>query len=169
MVMTLLKWIAIVLIAVVVLGILAGRMGWLQGSTPARLGVKDGRLEPPSTRPNSVSSQARLHPDHPQLAYASIEPLAITGDGATTLSRIATLVQGMPGGRVVKQDSAYLYATFETRLMRYVDDVEFWLDPAGGVIQVRSASRLGYRDRGVNRARVEAIRAALKGAPGGGG
>ena len=42
--------------------------------------------------------------------------------------------------------------------MRYVDDVEFWLDPARGAIELRSASRVGYGDRGLNRARIEALR-----------
>jgi uncharacterized protein (DUF1499 family) len=45
--------------------------------------------------------------------------------------------------------------------MRYTDDVEFWFDPAAQVVQVRSASRLGYSDRGANRARIEALRARL--------
>lgn len=41
-----------------------------------------------------------------------------------------------------------------------MDDTEFQLDPSG-VIHVRSAARLGYSDLGVNRRRVEAIRAKL--------
>jgi len=47
--------------------------------------------------------------------------------------------------------------------MRFVDDTEFWFDPAAGVIHVRSASRVGSKDFGVNRARIEAIRARLNG------
>ena len=45
--------------------------------------------------------------------------------------------------------------------MKFVDDTEFWYDPAAQVVQVRSASRVGRRDFGVNRARVESIRAQL--------
>ena len=48
--------------------------------------------------------------------------------------------------------------------MRFVDDVEFWADPASGVVHVRSASRVGRKDFGVNRARIEAIRGRLAGA-----
>jgi uncharacterized protein (DUF1499 family) len=48
-----------------------------------------------------------------------------------------------------------------TRLMRFVDDAEFYLDEKAGVIHVRSASRLGSSDFGVNRARIESIRAKL--------
>ena len=59
----------------------------------------------------------------------------------------------------------YLHAQFETRLMKYVDDVEFWFDPKANVVQVRSASRVGRKDFDVNRQRVEAIRASLASAP----
>jgi uncharacterized protein (DUF1499 family) len=159
--MTMLKWLVLLLVAVAVVGILAGRLGWLQGAEPKGLGVRDGKLRPPSGKPNSVSSQAALHPDHPRLGYASIDPLPMTGGAEATLDRIAGIVASMPGSRVVKREAGYLYAVFETKLMRYHDDVEFWADPAAGVVHVRSASRVGYSDRGVNRQRVEAIRRAL--------
>jgi uncharacterized protein (DUF1499 family) len=63
---------------------------------------------------------------------------------------------------VVEARADYLRATFTTRLMKFTDDVEFWLDPAAGVVQVRSASRLGRKDFGTNRARVEALRTQLQ-------
>ena len=63
--------------------------------------------------------------------------------------------------RSVESRGDYLYAQYTSRLMKFVDDVEFWFDPAAGVVQVRSASRLGEKDFGVNRARVESIRQAL--------
>jgi uncharacterized protein (DUF1499 family) len=62
---------------------------------------------------------------------------------------------------VIRHDTGYLYAEFRSRLLGYVDDVEFVHDAAAGVIHVRSASRLGRRDFGVNRDRVEAIRARM--------
>ena len=49
----------------------------------------------------------------------------------------------------------------QTKLLKFVDDFEVWFDPTAGVVQVRSASRIGRKDLGVNRARVEALRAAL--------
>jgi uncharacterized protein (DUF1499 family) len=161
MLLSTLKWFAIFVSAMAVLGIGAGRLGWLQGHAPTDLGVRDGRLKAPSDKPNSVSSQAHLHPDHPRLAYATIEPLSVGSDSAVAMARIAATVSGMRGAQVVKHEPGYVYATFETKVMRYVDDVEFWFDPASGLVQVRSASRLGYSDRGVNRVRIEAIRAAL--------
>jgi len=68
----------------------------------------------------------------------------------------------MDGAKVVKSEPDYLYAQFTTKLMKYVDDVEFWYDPAAKVIQVRSASRVGRGDLGVNRKRIEAVRSALE-------
>jgi uncharacterized protein (DUF1499 family) len=65
----------------------------------------------------------------------------------------------MPGIRVVEQRPDYLRAEAETRWMRFTDDLEFWFDPGRKVIELRSASRLGRKDFGVNRERIEAIRA----------
>ena len=67
----------------------------------------------------------------------------------------------MPGASVVESKPGYLYVRFTTRWLKFVDDTEFWADPAAGVVQVRSASRLGKKDFGANRARIEAIRASL--------
>ena len=79
----------------------------------------------------------------------------------TTLDRIEAIINGMEGGEIVKKEPGYLYAQFTTRIMKYVDDAEFWFDPAENVIQVRSASRLGSGDFGVNRKRIEFIREKL--------
>ncbi len=144
-----------------VVALAGGPLGWWQGRPPIDLGVKDGRLKAPSKAPNSVSSQALLHPGHPMQQAAMIAPLPWTGDAAATLARLRRVVEAMPGAQVVDQRPDYLYARFRTRLMGYVDDAEFWADPAEGVIQVRSASRLGRKDFDVNRQRIEAIRVAL--------
>jgi uncharacterized protein (DUF1499 family) len=153
-----LKWIAIVVLVLVLAAILAGRFGWLQGRAPADLGVRDGRLKPPARTPNSVSSQARLYPQHPRHAEAQIEPLHYTGDPRAAFARLKAVVEAMPGAAVQRSEPGYLYATYTTPLMRFVDDVEFALDPAAGVIEVRSASRLGHGDRGLNRERIEDLR-----------
>ena len=125
------------------------------------LGVQAGRLKAPSLTENSVSSQAGLYPDHPQRRYAETLPLALRGDGRATIAKLKGLVQATPGARLVKSEPDYLYAQYTTPVMKFVDDVEFWYDPEARTIQVRSASRLGKRDLGVNRARVEAVRKAL--------
>jgi uncharacterized protein (DUF1499 family) len=159
--MAIVKWLLIIIILAGAAGVLAGRLGLLKGKPPSDLGVHEGRLKPPSRTPNSVSSQAKLYPDHPQRTYASIDPLQLNGDSSTTLDRIEAIINGMEGGEIVKKEPGYLYAQFTTRIMKYVDDAEFWFDPAENVIQVRSASRLGSGDFGVNRKRIEFIREKL--------
>jgi uncharacterized protein (DUF1499 family) len=159
-----LKMIAIGLgvLAVLVVGAIgAGQAGLYQGTAPGDLGVHDGRLKAPSATANSVSSQAALYPGHPQRQYADIAPLALRGDGPATIEKLRAVVAAMPGARIVSSQTDYLYAQYTTPLMKFVDDVEFWFDPAARVIQVRSASRVGRGDMGVNRKRIEAVRAAL--------
>jgi uncharacterized protein (DUF1499 family) len=153
--------ILIALAALVVLVFAAGQMGFLQGKPPADLGVNGGRLKRPSGTPNSVTSQADLFADHPMRDYARIAPLPGSGGAQASISRLRAVVERMPGAKVVEQRDDYLYARFETKALRFTDDAEFWYDPAAQAVQVRSASRLGRKDFGVNRARVEAIRAQL--------
>jgi uncharacterized protein (DUF1499 family) len=159
--MWLLKWIGIAVATLVVLAVLGGQLGFLKGQPAARLGVTDGKLAPPAKTPNSVSSQANLWPDAPRHQEAQIAALTAQGDAAATMAKLKSIVEKTPGAQVVESRSDYLYAQYTSRLMKFVDDVEFWFDPTAGVVQVRSASRLGEKDFGVNRARVESIRQAL--------
>jgi uncharacterized protein (DUF1499 family) len=155
-----LAWLAVLLIVVPILLLIAGQLGWLKGRPPANLGVRDGRLKPPSRTPNSVSSQAQLHDASRYLVdYARIEPLRYAGDGAAALARIKRILDESAGAKVIESKPDYLYAQFTSRWLKFVDDVEFWLSPSGGVIHLRSASRIGRKDFGANRARIEAIRA----------
>ena len=161
--MVILKWLLISALVLVLASIGAGRLGLLQSSAPQDLGVRNGRLKPPSETPNSVSSQAALYPEHPRHADAQIAPLHYQGDATAAMARLQTLVEETEGARLVKSEPGYLYATYTTPLMHFVDDVEFWLDPAAGVIQVRSASRIGHGDMGANRKRIEALRSRFEG------
>ena len=156
-----LKWTVISLLALVAGAIAAGQLGWLQGNAPNDLGVRNGKFKGLSPTENCVSSQAGLYPDHPQRQYAAIAPLALRGSGPETIAKLQKIVASMDGARLVKSAPDYLYAQYTTPLMKYVDDVEFWFDPTAQVIQVRSASRIGRGDRGLNRQRVEAVRSAL--------
>ena len=160
--MFIIKWLVIVVLLLTVMAAAAGQLGFLQGTAPTDLGTRDGKLKPPSMTENSVTSQAALYPDHPQRKYADIAPLPLEGDGPATLAKIKAIVEGMDGAKVVKSEPGYLYAQFTSKLMKFVDDVEFWFDPAANAIQVRSASRVGRGDMGVNRKRIEAVRAALE-------
>ena len=138
---------------------MAGQLGMLAGTAPEGLGVRDGRLKPPALTPNSVSSQAALYPDHPQRANADIRPIAYTGDAQEAWTRLGILLDETPGCVVVTREAGYLYTQWTTRRLKFTDDVEFLLDPVASVIHVRSASRLGSKDFGVNRSRVEVLRA----------
>lgn len=157
--MHLVIWIALAVVAV----LLAARIGVFSGKAPTNIGVRDGKLKPPATTPNSVTSQADLWPEAPRKDDARIAPIALQGDGKATIAKIAKVIEDLPGSHIVERRDDYLYAQFTTPLMRFVDDVEFWFDPAAGVVQVRSASRVGRKDFGVNRSRIENIRARLGG------
>ncbi|MEO8038050.1 MAG: DUF1499 domain-containing protein [Betaproteobacteria bacterium] len=129
-------------------------MGLLSGKRPADLGVRDGRLKPPPSSPNCVSSQATG-------GYHAIAPLAYRGSAGAAMKALADLVRASARTRIVTQTTDYLYAEYESALLGFVDDVEFWFPPGTKVIHVRSASRLGYSDLGANRARIEDIRTRL--------
>jgi uncharacterized protein (DUF1499 family) len=134
-----------------------GHMGLLSGTRPDGLGFAAGRFKPCSWKPNCVSSTA----DPKQDAGHHIAPIAFAGDAAAAWARLSALVRAMPRTSAIREDYGYLQVEVRSRLMGFTDDVEFALDASAGVIHVRSASRLGVRDFGVNRARVEAIRAAF--------
>lgn len=161
--MKLVAWAAVTVALLAVLLLVVGQLGLLAGTAPKRLGVTNGRLKPPSNTPNSVSSQTSLYPDHAQFSYAAMQPLAVQGDGTVTMRKIAALLQGMPGTSLVSDEPDYLYAQCSTPVLKFADDVEFWLDIPAGLIHFRSASRLGRKDFGVNRARIEAVLAQLGG------
>ena len=136
--------------------LVAGQMNLLAGRRPDDLGVRDGLLKPPVARSwNSVSSQAGRH-EHTD--YHLIAPLRYSGDANTAFARLEHVVAAMPGATVVERQPGYLYAQFQTRMLKFVDDVEFLLDAPAGVIHMRSASRLGRKDFGANRQRLEAVR-----------
>ena len=125
---------------------------------PGNLGVTQGRLAPPKRTPNCVSSQA-----DPADAGHYIAPIPFKGGAVEAMAAARRAVESMQEATVIRHEGNYLYAEFRTKFMRFVDDVEFIFDEKAGLIHVRSAARLGRRDFGVNRARVEAIRARIEG------
>ena len=154
--------ILVLLVLVVSVGlVIAGQMGMLTGKVPTGLGVTEGRLKGLSKTPNCVSSQAIHYADHPQKEYASVAPFKFTGDGEQAMEKLAAALSKTERTVVVKREPGYIYAQSTTALLKFTDDLELWLDKPNGVIQVRSSSRLGQKDFGVNRARVEALRAQL--------
>lgn len=129
--------------------------GIFAGQRPTNLGVNAGQLAQCPSSPNCVSSQA-IDESH------QIAPFRLVAPADKVLADLKHLVQTTPRTDIVSNNDHYLYAEFTSRLMGFVDDVEFYLDPKAGVIQVRSASRLGESDLGVNRQRIETIRRQLR-------
>ena len=119
---------------------------------PTNLGVKEGRLAPCKRSPNCVSSQAE-----PADREHYIAPIAFRG----SMDDLRKAVESMARSTVITAERNYLYAEYRTALLRYVDDLELFYDEAAGLVHVRSASRLGRRDFGVNRKRVEALRSLI--------
>lgn len=124
------------------------------GKKPTDLGVQNNRLAACPATPNCVCSYD-TDPVH------KIEPLVYRSTAAEALANLKAIIQALPKTTIVSETPNYLYAEFKSALMGFVDDVEFYVDEAAQVIQVRSASRLGKSDLGVNRKRIEAIRAAF--------
>ena len=129
----------------------------LSGRRPANLGVREGRLSPPKRTPNCVSSQA-----DPSDAVHYVAPIAFRGPAGEAMQAARRAVEAMERASIVREAPAYLYAECRSRLLGYVDDLELYFDEPAGVFHVRSASRLGRRDFGVNRKRVEVLRLALE-------
>lgn len=126
------------------------------GKRPQNLGVKDGKLTPCPGTPNCVNSQS----DNLQ---SKIAPLSFESSSQEAMAKLKQAVENMERTRIIEESPNYLYAEFQTKLMGFVDDVEFYCDEGANVIHVRSASRLGKSDLGVNRKRVEDIRAQFNG------
>ena len=124
------------------------------GRQPTNLGVHDGKLASCPNTPNCVSSQS-LDAEH------GIEPLTYTSTTEEAIAALKAVIQGIKKTKIITENKNYLYAQFTSAIMGFVDDVEFYLDEAARVIHVRSASRLGQSDLGVNRKRIETIRAKL--------
>ena len=134
------------------LGLSIGITG-CSGVPPGNLGVKDGSLAPCPASPNCVSSRS------PDKEHA-IEPLIYTASRTQALEDLKTIILHMKRAKITAESGNYLHAEFTSAILRFVDDVEFYFDENAKIIQVRSASRLGKSDFGVNRKRVESIRTA---------
>ncbi len=122
------------------------------GSPAENLGIHNGRLAACPDSPNCVNSQAS-DPRH------AIAPLPLKGSAQATQALLKQVLASEPRTRLVEESPGYLRAEFSSKLMRFVDDVEFMIGATA--VDVRSASRLGYADFDVNRERIEQLRQRL--------
>ena len=129
----------------------------LSSKSPPALGIVDGHLTPCPKKRNCVSSQAkgRAHRIAPITASGTLEHVAAQAQDA---------ISSMPGARIAEIEGGYLRAEFQSRLFRFVDDLELLWRPDEEYFDVRSASRVGNSDLGANRRRVEALRQRLESA-----
>lgn len=126
----------------------------MTGSVPNNLGLTGGKLAPCPDSPNCVSSAAT----DPRHAIASF---ALDRSPGAAKEELRSAIAKLPRAKLISETESYLRFEFRSLIFRFVDDVEFHLDTATNTIHVRSASRVGHSDLGVNRRRVEAIRALL--------
>ena len=126
-------------------------LGLASCSAAVGQGLENGRLRPCPSSPNCVSSEA---------SDTDLAPFALPGEDGWERLRLAIVSQG---GSIEREEAGYLHATFRSRLFGFVDDLECRQD--GDVVQVRSASRVGWWDMGANWRRVEKLRKALSATP----
>lgn len=127
----------------------------LASKKPRGSSLKDGRLESCPGTPNCVLSEEKGKSSY-------IEPFPIKGAAGEEWAKMEVAVVKL-GGKVEADTGTYLRATFRSRFWRFVDDLELRLDKQENVIHVRSASRVGKGDLGVNRKRVEELRKIFNG------
>ena len=126
----------------------------MPSATPENLGVIDGKLTSCPASPNCVSTEASD-------ASHLIPRIRYTGTVEDARARLMHVVGQLPRTTLVAENENYLHFECRSLLFRFVDDLEFLIDSDNQLIQIRSASRVGYSDLGVNRARVNQVRNAF--------
>ena len=157
------RYLPVVLTIVFLVGgtiLFSGQTKLLAGTKPNNLGMATGQLLACPATPNCVNSKS-LDAEH------RITPLTYTSSAEDAFNTLKTVVQSFKQSAIAparsqsfaQETGNYIYAEFTIPVVGFVDDVEFLLDKDAQVIHVRSASRLGESDLGVNRKRIETIRA----------
>ena len=148
----------VLLALVLTVVVLFASRSYLSRQSPPALDLVQGRLRPCPSSPNCVSSEG-ADADH------AIAALPYQGDRAATERALVTALATLPRSAIQRRQGDYWHATQVSAVFRFIDDIELRFDDAARVIQVRSGSRVGYSDMGVNRKRVEALRSALQAQP----
>jgi uncharacterized protein (DUF1499 family) len=124
-------------------------------SNKRKLGIAGSQLTSCPSSPNCVSSDTKN-------AEQLVPPFELAVPPERAWDFLLEQVTQIPRTKIVRQDSHYLHVECRSQVFGFVDDIEFHLRPEKGGIAVRSASRTGYFDFGVNRSRIEAFRRALQ-------
>jgi uncharacterized protein (DUF1499 family) len=123
-----------------------------------KFGIEDGQLTQCPTTPNCVNSQAEDKKHY-------IEPILTTGTPLEVKNTILKILNELKRSKIIVAEDNYIRAEFTSKVIRFVDDVEFYFSDTKSkemIINVRSASRVGHSDLGVNRKRIEQIRNKFK-------
>jgi len=139
---------------ILVVGFVVLKLLSFTGSAPVRGQVVRELPECPVS-PNCVCS-------HNSDEAHSIAPIKFIGDSSKVWERLQRTLVTLGGRRSANDEGRYVRYEFRSRIFGYVDDVECLLDPGEGRIEIRSASRSGYSDMGVNRKRVERVRGEIE-------
>jgi uncharacterized protein (DUF1499 family) len=140
----------LLLYAIIIIGVLNMACS---SKRPASVGIVDNKLNLCPDSPNCVSSFENKND-----SKHYIEPLNYSGDLRKAMVKLEKIIRELKNSKIVKKDKRYLHVEFSSALFSFVDDVEFLFNDKKKIIHVRSASRIGYSDLGVNRKRINKIR-----------
>ena len=162
--MTVLAWAAGILAALTVIAV-AGLV-WLNHAQGGRsVGSPDlsrGLLAGCPSSPNCVSTAADTSDYRHRIEPLRLRDDRASRDPASLITAIAAVLEDGEGLQVIERGETWLRATARSRVFRFVDDVDILVEPTTGLLHLRSASRVGEGDMGVNRARCSRIQAALQ-------
>ncbi len=117
--------------------------------------MTEKRLKACPDSPNCISSQAVR-------GSQFIEPIKYQGSAERAMAELLKIIQTLPRTRIVEHSDGYIRAEFQTKWLRFTDDVELLLDRTNKTVQLRSASRVGYSDFGTNLKRLDMIKNLYK-------
>ena len=137
-----------------IMGILMSLVG-CAGSRPDNLGISGDLLRDCPKKPNCVSTTSTSDKN-------KIDPISTSDSPVISMQKLTSIVQSMPGASIIEASTNYLRVEFKSSIFGFVDDVEFFQADGKSQISMRSASRMGYSDLGVNRKRMEQIRASYQ-------
>jgi len=146
------KIVLIIIVALILTGVVSFFVLGLMSQSGEAHGLVEGKLSKCPDKPNCVSSEFEADVGH------YVEPVVFSvGTASEALSKMKNTVRKMGGSIQVENDN-YFAATFTSSIFRFVDNLEIRVDKDQKIIHLRSASRVGRSDRGVNRERIERLK-----------
>ena len=145
------KWFVAVPMIVIIAFIALRLAIWIADVQPKSIGEKSKQLTPCPGTPNCVSSTSLQSSEQ-------IEPMRYTGEQTDAHATLLSAIAETPNSTIRTQTPDYVHVEFKTLLLGFIDDAEFLFNPDEKIIHLRSASRIGRSDFGVNRKRLQTLR-----------